>query len=222
MNPDNKLNINLVYQNKKTTSTDKFLITSSVVLNPPSYRNTSMKAEMTVTNISGYDVVPSWDGHRELAEQWELFGISSMHVADNLTGTLPSWYDDLDPDHNYVGVTNDHDYMNDGYSVNGLLYVSTHDVKTIIAGLKSIDLDHDTCPHVNVPNYSWYKELVLLDQVADCVKCKHLYQPKRSHFIELISCDGITKKKENLKWAANYNRNDTNMVVMAGYGGVLF
>jgi hypothetical protein len=44
-----------------------------------------------------------------------VFLSKSRHVADNLTGTLPSWYDDLDPDHNYVGVTNDHDYMNVGY-----------------------------------------------------------------------------------------------------------
>jgi len=207
----NQLEIELGYENNAAAG-DRFEITASVLLLPPSRMITSMEATITVKNVTGRDVTPKWDGHRTLAEQWELFGISSMYVADNLTGGLPAWYSLLDPDHDYVGITNDSDYLNDGFSQNGEIYVSTHDVKTIVARDRRVSLDHETCPFITVPEYDWYKELVLLDQVSRSVKIKHLYASDRNHLVELLSCSGITGNSQNLKWAVTYNRSDENMV----------
>ena len=56
-----------------------------------------LSASITLTNQSGYDVVPFWQGHRVIGEQWVAFGVSSMFVAENLSMGIPSWYDALDP-----------------------------------------------------------------------------------------------------------------------------
>ena len=134
------------------------------------------------------------------------------YVADHLSGGIPAWYDLLDPDHDYVGITNDSDYLNDGFSQNGGLYVSTHDAKTIVAGGQRISLDHDTCPYLVIPGYTWYNELVMLDHVSKTLKIEHFYEPGRNHLVELLSCSGIAESRRNLKWAVTYNRDDGNMV----------
>ena len=207
---NNNLEINLAYENNAAVG-DRFQITANVLLSPPNHNLTSMDATITIKNISGYAVTPSWQGHLDLAEQWELFGISSMYVADNLSEEWPAWYDNLDPDHEYVGITDDWDYLNDGFSKNGQIDVSTHDVKKIIVEGNTIELDYDTCPSISVPGYTWYKELILLDQISDTMKIEHLYE-NRNHQVEILSCEGITSDIQNLKWAVTYNRDDQNMV----------
>jgi len=213
VNPEGKLRLQLDYDNDSAAG-DQFDVHADVLLEPPGPSASTMTASITVTNASGREVTPSWDGHRQLAEQWELFGLSSMYVADNLTGGLPGWYDGLDPAHDYVGVTNDADYLNDGFSVNGQLHVSTHDVKRLVADSSVVELAHDeaACPHVVVAGYEWYDQLVMRDEVATQVRLEHLYQSSRNQEVRLLSAGGITSTVSDLEWAATYNRTDTNMV----------
>lgn len=193
---------------------DSFAIEADVLLDPPAESSTCMTVELTITNTGDSAVTPAWQGHRDLAEQWELFGVSSMYVADNLTGGLPAWYDTLDPTHAYVGIVDDASYLNDGYSVNGRIGVSTHDAKRIVAGGTAVVLDHDraVCPPVNVAAYSWYEQLVLLDHPAETLRVEHLYEPGRDHAIERLSAVGLTDDLSQLKWSATCNRDDPNMV----------
>ena len=53
--------------------------------------------------VSGSDVTPAWQGHRDLEEQWRVYGVSSMFVDRDYWPVLPDWYDSLDPSHQYVG-----------------------------------------------------------------------------------------------------------------------
>ncbi len=211
---DDQLQLDLNYENDDSASGDKFTVRFEATLSPPTRSETEMDATITVTNESGRAVVPAWQGHRDLAEQWTLLSLSSMYVADNLTGDLPAWYADLDPDEAYVGTVNDASYLNDGYSVNGGIEVSTHDVKSISVGSVTKDLDHDpaVCPPILVPGLEWHEELVLLDQPGSAVALRHLYQPERHHSVELLGASGITADLANLKWAATYNRHDINLV----------
>ena len=213
VNADGNLSLKMDYDNDSTAG-DRFDVHADVWMVPPSQFSTTADISITVTNASGRDVVPYWDGHRQLAEQWELFGMSSMYVADNLTGGLPGWYDGLDPTHRYVGITTDGNYLNDGYSVNSGVYVSTHDVKRLVAGTSVVNMDHNeaACPVVVVPGYDWYKELVMLDQSVTQISLAHQYDSIRNHQVNLIQASGITSNLNDLKWAATYNRNDTNMV----------
>jgi hypothetical protein len=207
----NRLEIQLNYENNAPAG-DRFEISAGVFLQPPSRATTAMEASLTVTNVTGHDITPYWDGHRELAEQWVLFGVSSMYVADNLTDEIPAWYDLLDPGHDYVGITNDSDYLNDGFSQNGQIHVSTHDVKYVVAGSTKVSFDHEACPYIIVPGYSWYEELVMLDQVSRRIGLKHRYASGRNHLVELRHCSGMTSETSNLKWSVTYNRNDANLV----------
>ncbi len=211
---DGQLRLILNYDNDDPASGDRFDIRAELLLDPPTQFETAATAAITVTNASGRDVTPFWQGHRELAEQWELFGLSSMYVADHLTGGLPDWYDSLDPGHNYVGNVDDAEYLNDGFSVNGQVQVSTHDVKRIDIGSATVDLNHDVaiCPPVTIPGYEWYQELVMLDQPGRGARLTHLHDPARQQRVELVGASGITSAPDNLKWAVTYNRNDANMV----------
>lgn len=208
-----ELQIETVYSNN-AASGDRFHVAGLIVLEKPDELQSAMRAEIIVSNASGRAVTPSWQGHRALAEQWELFSVSSMYVADNLTGGLPDWYGGLDPSHQYVGVTNDGSHLNDGYSVKGTNFVSTHDVKFIVATNATVALDHDTnvCPVVVVPGYVWHTQLVMRGQVSSDLRVQHAYRSARNHRIEILGCAGLTSDRADLKWAATYNRDDTNMV----------
>ena len=213
-NSAGELEIETVYSNN-AISGDRFRVTGFVVLEKPDALQSAMRAEITVSNASGYVVTNIGQTlHRDLAEQWELFGISSMYAADNLTGGLPPWYDGLDPTHQYVGITNDASFLNDGFSVHESNNVSAHDVKYIVASNTTVALDHDTnlCPIVVVPGYEWYIQLVMRGQVATELRIQHAYRSPRNHRIQLLSCAGLTSATTNLKWSATYDRSDTNMV----------
>jgi hypothetical protein len=212
-NSAGELEIALVYSNN-AASGDRFHVAGRVRLEKPSPLQSAMGAELTVSNASGRAVSPAWQGHRLFAEQWVLFGISSMHVADTLSGGLPSWYDGLDPLHRYVGVTNDAGFLNDAYSVNGKILVSPHDAKYIRAGESVVALNHDTgsCPVVVVPGYEWYAELVMLGQSASDVLVQHAHRSARNHRVRVEGCSGLVSDAAALKWAATYNRSDANMV----------
>lgn len=214
VNPDGTLQLSLDYDNDSAVG-DRFDIHAAVTLLPPDASHTTLEATLTVTNTSGRDVVPAWQGHRELAEQWELLGLSSMYVADNLTGGLPAWYEALDPDHDYVGVVNDSpNYLNDGYSVQGQVTVSTHDTRRLVVGDQVLDLAHDPalCPPVAVPGLEWYQQLVLLDQPATDVRLVHAYDSARNQRLQVLGAAGLTDQTGDLKWAVTYNRDDTNLV----------
>jgi len=55
-------------------------------------------------------------------------------------------------------------------------------------------------------------DVVMLDRVSDSIEAKHLYESGRDHFVELLSCSGITENMTNLKWSVSYNSEDKNMV----------
>lgn len=212
-NAAGELELELAYSNNAAAG-DRFRVAGLVTLERPDTLQTAMRAEITVSNASGFAVTPFWQGHRDLAEQWELFGVSSMYVADHLTGGLPAWYDSLDPTHQYVGITNDASYLNDGYSANGAIAVATHDAKHIVASNAAVALDRDThlCPVVVVPGYEWYVQLVLRGEAATDLRIQHAYASSRNHRIQILSCAGLTAAATDLKWAATYNRDDGNMV----------
>ena len=209
-----ELQIRATYRNDSTGLDDQFRIGADFTLERPTDLQSAMRANLVVSNASGHAVTPYWQGHRALAEQWVLFGVSSMYVADNLTGGLPPWYDGLDSAHRYVGVTNDAARLNDGYSVNGATDVSTHDVKYIVLPQQALALNHDTnaCPIVVDPGYTWYDKLILLDAVASNLTVQHAYRSSRNHHVEVLECSGMSADTTNLKWSAQYNRDDTNMV----------
>jgi hypothetical protein len=208
------LQLSLDYDNDSSVA-DLFDIHAAMNLLPPDATHTTVDATITVTNASGRDVTPAWDGHRALAEQWELLGLSSMYVADNLTGVLPAWYDTVDPGHAYVGVVDDGaQYLNDGFSVTAQTTVSTHDVKRLVVGDRTIDLAHEEAdlPHVVVPGYEWYDQLALRGQPATDVRLIHAYDTARNQRLQLLGAQGLTSELANLEWSATYNRLDPNMV----------
>jgi len=208
-----QLRLSLDYDNDSSVG-DQFDIHADVTLLPPDQFHTVTDASITVTNVSGRDVVPAWPGHNDLAEQWELVGLSSMYVADNLSADLPSWYDSLDPTHTYVGITDDGtEYMNDGFSDNEQVTVYTHDVKRLVVGDQVLDLAHDDadCPHVPVPGYD-ETHLVMLDQPATDVRLIHAYDPAMNQRLQVLGASGRTDQLDDLKWAVAYDRTDTNMV----------
>lgn len=206
-----------------------FRVRLEATLERPAAMQTALRARITVSNATGTAVAPYWQGHRLFAEQWALFGVSSMYVADHLTGGLPDWYDALDPTRQYVGLTNDASFLNDGYSVNGSINVSTHDAKYIVASPATVALAHDTnlCPIVLIPDHEWHKELVMLAQPAPELLVQHAYRSARNHRIELLECAGLTSTLTNLEWSATYKRDDTNMVdgdniqIRLGLDGIL-
>jgi len=212
-NTAGELEIETVYSNN-AASGDRFQVTGRIFLEKPDALQSALRAEIAVSNASGSATAPFWQGHRDLAEQWELFGVSSMYVADNLTAGLPSWYDSLDPSHQYVGITNDANYLNDGYSVNGTRAVSSHDTKHVVTTDAAVVLNHDTnvCPVVVVPGYEWYTQLVLRGQPATNIQIQHAYESSRNHCIQILSCSGLTAAATNLKWSATYNRDAANMM----------
>ena len=214
---DGRLELRLDYFNGVENG-DAFDIHTEVLLDPPDDFQTSMVADITVTN-AGPALTPAWQGHRDLAEQWELLTVASMYVADNLTDAWPNWYDSLDAGHEYVGIVDDADYSNDGFSKNAFAaggdpYVPTHDVKRITARGVTLNLAHDeaTLPHVVVPGYTWKDTLVLLDHVSPTVTLEALYLPNRTHRAKILDAAGLTDDLSELKWAVEYDRGDTNMV----------
>ena len=212
-NAAGELQIETVYSNNATAG-DRFRVTGTIVLEKPDALQSAMRAEVVVSNASGRAVTPAWQPHRLFAQQWELFGISSMHVATNLTGGLPSWYDTLDPAHRYVGITNDAGYLNDGYSLNGGKHVSTHDVQYVVTSNVTVGLDRDTnvCPILFVPGYTWYSQLVMRAQDSPVVLMQHAYRSARNHRAQLVSCSGLTSAATNLRWSVTYDRFDPHMV----------
>jgi len=208
-----ELRIETFYRNE-ALSGDRFYVTAELVLEKPDALQSAMRAQIVVSNASGRAVAPYSPLHRALSEQWELFGLSSMYVADNLTGGLPAWYDGLDPSHTYVGITNDSSYLNDGYSVNGATNVSTHDVKYIVASNTTVALNYQTdlCPVIVVPGYEWYDQLVLRGLAASHLRVQQAYRSARNHGVQILGCAGLLSDPAGLRWAATYNRNDANMV----------
>jgi hypothetical protein len=208
----NQLHLRLDYRSEHLPSGDAFMISAELFLDPPTSVTTAMEADIAVTNVSGRAVVPYADNfHGKLRQQWRLFSVDSMYVADNLTETFPAWYDALDPAHNYVGTIGNTSYLDDGHSVNGNIPVSMHDAKFIVAGTTEVALDH-AIPSVVVPGFEWYPELVLMDVASDSIGVLHGYDPRRNHHVELLEASGITHNLSNLTWCSTFNRNDTNMV----------
>jgi len=214
VNTAGQLVIQCVYSNNAPLATNLFRIEATVTLEPPGELETAMSAALTISNATGRAVVPFWAGHNALAEQWVLFGISSMFVADDFSAGLPPWYNGLDPGHIYVGITNDASPLNDGRSVKGDIHVSTHDTKFIQAGDTSVALVRDNvlCPWVTIPDYTWYTQLVMHGVASDRVETRHLHHSARNHRVDILSASGLVASASNLRWAATYNRDDTNMV----------
>lgn len=212
-NTEGELLLEATYENNADCG-DSFNVSVNVILEIPDNLQTAMQADIVVSNGSGYAVIPEWQPHRLFSEQWELFSISSMYVADNLTVGLPSWYNTLDSPHSYVGLTGDNSYLNDGYSVNFQTYVSTHDTKFIVASNTTVTLDHDTgvCPYIVIADYEWYDQLVMQDVDSTEICTQHAYDSTRNHCVEILGCSGLTANTHDLRWSATYNRNDSNMV----------
>ena len=213
-NAEGELEIETVYSNNSATAGDLFAVYARITIEKPTALQSTLRAELVVSNATGRAVSPLWQGHRELAEQWELFGISSMYVADDFSGGIPAWYTALDPAHSRVGNVGDADVLNDGYSLNGGLEVSTHDAKRIVAGSTVVSLDHDpaACPVVVIPGLEWYTQLVLRGVSADEVRVQHAYRSERNHRVEVLGCTGLVSDPVALTWAATYNRDDANLV----------
>jgi hypothetical protein len=213
-NAEGELEIETAYSNNSAAAGDLFSITARVTLENPTALQSAMRADLVVSNATGRAVSPWWQGHRELAEQWVLFGISSMYVADDFSGGIPAWYTTLDPAHERVGTIDDANPLNDGYSLNGDLEVSTHDAKRIVAGSAVVSLDHDTaaCPIVVVPGLEWYTQLVMRGVTADELRVQHAYRSERNHRVEVLACSGLVSDPGELAWAATYNREDPNLV----------
>lgn len=209
-----ELQILAVYSNNTTSGSDSFRITVDVTIERPDALSASMRLDVAISNASGHAVAPFWQGHRDLSEQWVPFSVSSMYVADNLTGGLPTWYTTLDPGLLFVGITNDASFLNDGHSVNGNISVSTHDAKYIVASTTLVALAHGTneCPISFPPGYLWYSQLVMRSISASNVLVQHAYRSERNHRIEVLACSGLVTNPADLKWATTFNRGDGNMV----------
>jgi hypothetical protein len=209
---NNHLRLQLSYTNNSGAG-DAFDITAEFVLAPPTAENTSMTAALAIQNVSGRDVVPCCSGfHNDLREQWRVVGISSMYVADNLTDAFPSWYDTLDPLHRYVGNLSNGDYLDDGLSLNTPgLRVSTHDAKHFAFADTTISLSHDL-PHVVLPGYTWFKQLVGKDIESPVLGVRHHYDPRRNQRVEVLTAKGTAREATQPRWSITYNRDDGNMV----------
>ena len=115
-----ELQINATLLSQDPLVGDRFESSLQYLLSPPADGFNVTRVTQSVRNVSGHDVTPAWNGHLALDEQWRLFGVSSMHVANDYTQTgLPAWYDSLDPAHAYVGNILNDDPSDDAYSVNG-------------------------------------------------------------------------------------------------------
>ena len=212
-NENDELEIRLLYTNN-AVSGDRFNVSATVWLEPPRAAQAAMRMDVAVTNASGRAVPPATPMHRALGNQWTLLAISSMYVADHLSGGLPDWYDDLDPLHRYTGALYDGDFFNDGFSQNGRFRVSTHDIRDISFQQKDIRLAHDaeTCPYVSVPDYGWYTDLVALYETSTSVRVAHAYDSAKTHELVLSECSGLVSDLNAMNWAASYYRQDANMV----------
>jgi hypothetical protein len=211
---DGRLEVSLDYRNEAPTAGDRFDVHCALRLDPPT-RHTAMTVDLAITN-SGGDVAPCCGGfHRILREQWVLFAFSTMYVADHLTGGLPPWYQDLDPDLAYVGNVEDHGYLNDGRSQNEpipeLSFVPTHDTARIALADRTVRLHHEI-PPIEIPGYAWYRELVLVDEASRSVALEHLYDRSRDHRLLRFDASGLVASPAGLRWAATYNRLDPNLV----------
>jgi len=206
-----ELTLQLDYRNDAITASDRFAVQVDSTLRIPTALQTAMSASIAITNESGYAVAPFWQGHRTLGEQWVLFGVSSMYVADNLSSEIPAWYDVLDLGNLYVGNVADSDFMNDGYSLNGAIEVSTHDVAIIETESGFLALDHEM-PHVVIPGLEWYEELILGETTSDFASLVHLYDDRRNQRIDVVGSSGLVSSIDDLKWSMVYNRNDSNLV----------
>lgn len=209
-----ELEIETTWSNNAATADDRFRIDGNFTLEPPDVLHASMRVDLVVSNATGHAVVPWWQGHRDLAEQWVPFSLSSMYVADHLTGGLPSWYDTLDPAHLRVGITNDASLLNDGFSLNGAIDVSTHDTKNIVTPSRNLALNHDTnaTPIHFVPGYLWHSQLVLYAETATELRTQHAYRSAWNHHVELLGASGQVSTVSAMPWAATYKRDDANLV----------
>ena len=191
---------------------DRFSVRLDAALEPPRGHETRLQCELVVSNRSGRAVSPANTAHRPLQEQWRILGFSSMYVADCLT-PLPPWYNQLDPGHRYVGITNDAACTNDAWTPRFSRTVSPHDVKWIFTSAQQVGLDHSTsaCPVVIVPDYAWYTQLVMRAVTSTTLSVRHAEDPARGHFIELREASGLCALS-NLNWSVTFNRWDTNMV----------
>ncbi|MDD4734756.1 MAG: hypothetical protein PHP44_01475 [Kiritimatiellae bacterium] len=213
VNEQNELEVRLSYTNNALCG-DRFNITATAFLEPAVGSQSAMRMDVMVTNASGRAVTPSVAMHPALANQWSVLGISSMYVADNLSGGLPDWYDDMDASHRYVGSLYDGNFFNDGFSQNGQFEVSTHDIRDITFNNKTIQLSHDTgiCPPISIPDYSWYGDLVAMYETSTFVRVEHAYDSAKTHELTLSACNGLISNLPDMNWVATFYRYDGNMV----------
>lgn len=214
VDPEGNLSVEAVFVGAEPTSGDTFQVVTSYVLAPPRGSFTSTTVTQTVTNIGPSDVRPAWQGHRDLEEQWRLYGVSSMFVATDYSQGLPAWYDTLDPSHKYVGNIDDASPANDAYSVNGGLDVPAHDTAFLSADGVDVALAHEeeVLEPVEVPFYSWFDAFVFYRERSNWLAADHAFDPARNHRVELISASGLVNSLAQLAWSARYARNDPNMV----------
>jgi hypothetical protein len=207
--PDGGLRLLLNYKNNDLAANNQFDIHSEMEFHVPTPDRTAVTITTTVTN-RGDAVVPFWEGHRDLAEQWVLGRVSTMNFLDDFSSGIPNWYNLLDPQRRYVGNIVDSNPLNDGFSETGQVYVPTHDTERFVFDDTEVQLDHEM-PHTVVPGLEWYDQLVLLDESSRRVSLETLYEPKVNHHIELLSASGLINNVSHLKYAITYNRNDINL-----------
>lgn len=210
---DNRLQLRLAYRGADVVSGDRFDLTADVYLDAPGTVSASMTADLTTANASGRAVVPYADNfHGRLREQWLLFAVDTMFVADNLTESFPSWWDTLDPTHAYVGVRTNTSFLDDAHSLKTPgPDVSCHDVKFITAGPSEVALDHDL-PWVVLPEYDWFHHMVMMDAPAAELWARHGYDPQRNHHVEVVEASGLAPDVDDLTWRVTFARDDKNMV----------
>jgi len=212
----NELNIVMSYTNN-ACSGDSFTIDAEVLLDAPDVNQTSMTTSLTVTNVTGIDVVPhvaNGQTHRALSEQWKIFGISSMYVVDDFSCGIPAWYDLLDGGGEYIGTIDidDGDLLNDGFSVLNQTDVSTHDTKHVRIDNDLVTLDHDEnlLPNADIsciPDH----DMIISKQAGTRISLHHLHDPARDHRVRLLQAEGLTTDLDQLKWSASYDRDDANL-----------
>ena len=120
---------------------------------------------------------------------------------------IPAWYDTLDPSHAYVGKLDNASFVDDGFSLDGNIFVSTHDAKFIRTDSPDLVLDH-ALPVIEMPN-----KLVMKDATGATMLVEHGYDARRHHRIEFLGASGLFNNVADFRWNATFNANFENAAI---------
>lgn len=213
------LKLRLIYAHDDPGSGDSLTITAVVDVHPPTTFNTSMTWNVSITNDSGRDIAPFWQGHRTFGEQWVAFGASTMYRNDR--GVRPG------TPAQYVGdITNGSDYLDDARSAVQNILVSPHDTKEVqFAGGPTVILQPQM-NHVVYPGLEWYTDNVADDLTASDVRLQHFDDHRRDHRIELLSAGGLLTSTNQFDWSIQRDQSGPDDVdgddtlVRAGFNSI--